>query len=555
MAASQKTTITSQGTATGADGDTSSIALTVLYHPHLERVGDRAVLDGLSSRGVALLSRMEPLFSPPDHAEGEPLLEEHLSRKPLRFIAREGGDVWLEIGDSAMAVMVRGRRVRSSIGFTGEQIREGVVIELGRRVVLLLHTVSLLDDVLGEVDAPNATRELAGASEGIRRVLLEIRNVADLMLPVLLRGETGSGKELVARAIHQASPRHKQPFVAVNLGAVSPGLSAAALFGAEPGAYTGSVKRQAGYFEQARGGTLFLDEIGNAPIELQVALLRALETGETQTVGAQPVRNIDVRIIAATDADLEENAARGTFRWPLLHRISSYDIWLPPLRERRDDIGRLLVRFLREELDRIGESRRLRPPEPGEAPWLPSSIVARLADYEWPGNVRELRTVVQKLVIGNRRRRSAKMTPAVKAQLYQQVRATAQPRPPAPPAQPASGAETDASPGTKIPVEDTSHEHLPARRMPADVSEEELRRALDVSRWNLTEAAERLNISRSNIYNLIERSPDLRVAGDVRPEEIINSYRKHAGNRARMVEDLKISEQALIRRMRELGLE
>ncbi|HRI66149.1 MAG TPA: sigma-54 factor interaction domain-containing protein, partial [Polyangium sp.] len=166
----------------------------------------------------------------------------------------------------------------------------------------------------------------------LKRVLSDIHNVADLELPVLLRGETGSGKELVAHAIHKASPRRDKPFVAVNLGAIVPSLAVAELFGAEKGAFTGSIKRQVGYFEQAHGGTLFLDEIGEAPVELQVALLRALETGEIQTVGAMQGRKVDVRVIAATDADLEDKVDMGAFRAPLLNRLAAFELWIAPLR-------------------------------------------------------------------------------------------------------------------------------------------------------------------------------------------------------------------------------
>lgn len=559
----QKTTLSTHRTATEVTSNTARIALTVLYHPHLTRVGDRAVLEDLSARGSVPLSRSDLAFSPPGSAAGEPLLDEHLSRNPLHFIAIAGGGVHLDVGGSSTAVDVRGQRVRTTIAFTAEQIRRGVVLELGHRVVLLLHVVTLIEGVLGDVNAPEATTHgLVGESEGLRRVLWEIRSVADLELPVLLRGETGSGKELVAQALHRTSPRRDHPFVAVNLGAIVPSLAVAELFGSERGAYTGSVKRQTGYFDRARKGTLFLDEIGDAPIELQVALLRVLETGEMQTVGAQDVRKVDVRIIAATDADLEAKIAAGTFRAPLLNRISAYEIWIPPLRERRDDIGRLLVRFLREELETIGESHHLSPPQPGGKSWLSSALVARLADYDWPGNVRQLRNVVRQLVIGNRGRDHAETTAAVERLLAEPARASAEPPFVAPPARPKPAKEIAEPRGAKSSSQDTEK---PAKgsagalssppRRPIDITEEELDKALRASRWDFAEAAQRLGISRPSIYMLIERYPRFRAAGDITPEEIIRSYREHDGDITRMSEQLEVSERALGRRVRELGLE
>jgi DNA-binding NtrC family response regulator len=560
----QKTTLGSQGTATAATGDAATVALTVLYHPHLERVGDRAVLRDLSTGRAVPVSRTEPAFAPPGRGAGEPLLDEHLSRNPLQFVAMAGGGVRLDAGDSGTAVVVRGQRVRGSVAFTAEQVRRGVVLELGHRVVLLLHIVTSLEDVLEASNAPGATHKLVGESEALRRVLWEIRSVADLELPVLLRGETGSGKELVAQAIHQESPRRDRPFVAVNLGAVVPSLAVAELFGAEKGAYTGSVKRQTGYFEQARGGTLFLDEIGDSPIELQVALLRVLETGEMQSVGAQQVRKADVRIIAATDADLEGKVAAGTFRAPLLNRISAYEIWIPPLRERRDDIGRLLANFLREELDVTGESHRLKRAEAGGKPWIPSALVATLADYDWPGNVRQLRNVVRQLVIGNRGREHAEATVAVERLLAEPARASAEPAFVAPTAEldPAPAREIAAPPAATSlpqssgkPAKAASRAGSSAARKPADVTEEELDQTLRACRWDFAAAAQRLGISRASIYLLIDRYPRFRAAGDLTPEEITRSYREHKGDIARMAEQLEVSERALGRRVRELGLE
>jgi DNA-binding NtrC family response regulator len=552
---SDKTTLGDRGSLPAASDAAPSLALTILGHPSVERIGDRALGIRLAAGKPALISRNEPVFVPPGQAEGEPIGDESLSRKPLRLKLAGDGGVALEIGESSTVVVIGGQRVKKSAHCTAAQVRRGVVLELGRRVVLLLHAVGSAQGVFDPTTPLEAERELVGESDGLCRVLWEIRSVADIDVPILLRGETGCGKELVARAVHRASPRRDRPFVAVNLGAISPSLAVAELFGAERGAYTGAVKRQPGYFEQARGGTLLLDEVGEAPAELQVALLRVLETGEMQPVGAQEIRKADVRVIAATDANLEANVAAGTFRAPLLNRLSAYEIRIPPLRERRDDIGRLCVRFLREELERIGESRRLLPPAPGEEPWLASSVVVRLAEFDWPGNIRQLRNVVRQLVIGNRGRDRLEMTATVErlfaapasasaeaaSEPEQEDAVSVEPGPRIEAAPPPSAAPTQPSP------------RLPRRR-PAGVTDAELADALRASRWDLAAAAVRLNISRASLYLLIERDPRFRKAGDVAAEEIIRCYEECGGDLSRMVERLEVSERALQRRVRELGL-
>ncbi|WP_437570127.1 sigma 54-interacting transcriptional regulator [Sorangium sp. So ce542] len=511
----EQSTLAGEATAAGTAGPTAMPALTILYHPDLDRVGQRALLADLAAGGAALVSRAEPDFAPPGEAQGEPLGEQHLSRKPIRLV-RAGDGVRLEIAGSSTAVAAHGARVQGSARFSAAQIQRGVVLELGHRVVLLLHLVTSLQALLAGADAPGDPRDLAGESDGLRQVLLEIRSVADLDLPVLLRGESGSGKELVASAIHRQGPRRDRPFVAVNLGAIPPTLAISELFGAERGAHSTAARRQPGYIEQARGGTLFLDEIGEAPIELQVALLRFLETGEVQAVGAQ-VRKADVRVVAATDADLEAKVAAGTFRAPLLNRLSAYEIAIPPLRARRDDIGRLLARFLREELDRVGEAHRLLAPEPDAKPWLPAALVARLADHDWPGNIRQLRNVVRQLVIGSRGRERLELTPAVErllgagpphAATQSDAPTQARDTPPSPPApDQAAPAAPDSDPTDLSPTDPSAKAPGAARRAPSDVTEEELAEALRATGGNVTKTARQLNISRPSLYMLLERYP------------------------------------------------
>src|SRR6185295_15160568 len=401
-------------------------ALTILYHPDLGRVGERAVLNGLLEGRTAYLSRLEPGFEAPQRSEPLPLEDRHISRSPLRLSrARETGGLDLSTAESRTRVAANGSPVQETWTCTLQEVERGVVLELADRVVLLLHMVAPTPVHITEHFG------LVGESEGILRVRHEIRRVADLDVPVLLRGETGTGKELAARAIHNASRRRSGPCLCVNMGAIPATLAVSELFGSVRGSFTGSVRDQAGWFQRAHGGTLFLDEIGEAPHEVQVMLLRVLETGEMQRVGGSETQKVDVRLIAATDADLERAIEDGRFRAPLLHRLAGYEIVIPPLRERRDDFGRLLYHFLRQELQAIGQDRRLAPRE-DDSPWIPASVVARMARYAWPGNVRQLLNTIRQIVIASRASETVESGPQLEKLLREAAAAPASSEAPQP---------------------------------------------------------------------------------------------------------------------------
>jgi DNA-binding NtrC family response regulator len=209
--------------------------------------------------------------------------------------------------------------------------------------------------------------------------------------PVLVTGETGTGKELVARAIHRHGPRSARPFVPVNCGAMPEGLLESELFGHVRGAFTGAVADKRGLFEEARGGTLFLDEIGEMAPPLQVRLLRTLESGEVRPVGSPRATSVDVRVIAATHRDLERAVKEGAFRQDLFYRLHVFAIRIPPLRERREDIPLLVAHFL------AGLAAQGR----GSVSATPAAIAA-LAAHDWPGNVRELENTLERLAVESR---------------------------------------------------------------------------------------------------------------------------------------------------------
>ena len=246
-------------------------------------------------------------------------------------------------------------------------------------------TIALREDL----DRASMFEEIVGSSPALQRVLAQVAKVAQTDSTVLILGETGTGKELVARAIHKRSRRASGAFIRVNCAAIPPSLVASELFGHEKGAFTGAVQRRLGRFEAADGGTIFLDEIGELPPEAQVSLLRVLQEREIERVGSSHPIAVDVRVLAATNRDLEAAVERGTFREDLFYRLNVFPIRLPPLRERADDIP-ILVEYL---VDRFAKQtgkviRNIEKP-----------TMQRLTAYDWPGNVRELQNVIERAVV------------------------------------------------------------------------------------------------------------------------------------------------------------
>jgi transcriptional regulator with GAF, ATPase, and Fis domain len=232
--------------------------------------------------------------------------------------------------------------------------------------------------------------EIVGADFGLREVMDQVRQVAPLDSPVLLLGETGVGKEVVANAIHYSSPRKNGPFIKVNCGAIPDNLVDSELFGHEKGAFTGAITQRRGRFERASGGTIFLDEVGELPPAAQVRLLRVLQEKEIERVGGSGPIPVDVRLISATHQDLREMVARGEFREDLWFRFNVFPITLPPLRQRKADLPALVEHFIKRK---TGEMK-LR-----SIPKLAPGAMERLQAYPWPGNVRELENFVERALI------------------------------------------------------------------------------------------------------------------------------------------------------------
>src|SRR5207244_4279567 len=305
------------------------------------------------------------------HAQNQVVLEDRfVSGFHCRLHVRDGR-VWVKDLASTNGTVVDGSRVAEA------EVSAGSTLRVGSQILRI------------ERDAPASPAPLPGVitcDPVLGGALEMLRRAAPSRLPVLILGESGSGKEVAARAVHELSPRAGEAFVPVNCGAISPELAEAELFGHERGAFTGAVGSSPGAFGAADGGTLFLDEVGDLPLPLQVKLLRALEAGEVKPVGSPRPRRIDVRIVCATHRDLRRLVRAGSFREDLYYRLAGLSVVLPPLRDRKEDIVPLAEHFLAQEEDGVQRG-------------FAADARARLLGHRWPGNARELRHVVQLAVV------------------------------------------------------------------------------------------------------------------------------------------------------------
>ena len=315
-------------------------------------------------------------------------------------LRREKPDIMVfsgDLGDPQTLAVVRDQLWAGvpSIGLTTitepaqlERLRNAGFVEIYHKPVDVEDVVSGVKRVLERRRLQRETG-LVGESEPLREVLVKVEQMAGVTSTVLVEGESGSGKELVARALHRLSPRKNKPFIAVNVGALPETLLESELFGHEKGAFTGAAERRLGRFELADEGTLFLDEIGDIPPATQVKLLRVLEDREVMRLGAtQPIR-VNVRVIAATNRPLREQVEEGSFRGDLFYRLNVLNIYLPPLRARKSDIPYLVRQFIREFSAEHGR----------EFLGISAEAMQLLVDYPWPGNVRELKNLVDSMVV------------------------------------------------------------------------------------------------------------------------------------------------------------
>jgi two-component system nitrogen regulation response regulator GlnG len=482
------------------DGTSTCLALRILWHSDIRRIGD-----------VGFYPSTERSDVKRDSAPFDRTADVVLGRDPFMAIAPYHGGIELRPCQSRTLVDVNGSPLRVPRVFTDDELDAGVILLLGRAIVACLHRIA-------HPVRRGPTLGIVGESDVMERVRRQILAVADLDATVLIRGETGTGKEVVAAAIQKASARAAGPFVAVNMAALPAQMAVSELFGHERGAFTGAAAAHPGSFAQADGGTLFLDEIALAPPDGQNMLLRVLETGEYRPLGSTRNRRADVRLLCATDTNLEAAALEGRFSDPLLHRLGRFQIRLPPLRQRREDIGVLLLHFLRLSLREVGENDRLTPRSLSDSPWLRAEDVARVALDELRGNVRTIKNVASQLVISNRGKPRAVFDEDVQALL--------------------TGAPTGLAHG---------------RGRQPKVTDEQMRLALARHGNNFAAAAADLGINRATIYERMAKHPKgIRVASSLSDAEILASHGRHAGDLAAMASELGVSRKGLAARVREV---
>ncbi|MHC4991853.1 MAG: sigma 54-interacting transcriptional regulator, partial [Planctomycetota bacterium] len=323
-----------------------------------------------------------------------------LARLMAELERQPEGDQSLWIPDGLEAVRAGGETFAaeatvSRFEMNGQPLFVLILRNISERQEAEARIRSLIDEAAylrDEIEALQGFDDIIGESDALRRVLVDVDQVAGCDATVLITGETGTGKELIARAIHQRSARAEKPLIKVNCAAIPATLQESEFFGHEQGAFTGATRSRDGRFKLADGGTIFLDEVGELPPDLQAKLLRVLQEGEYEPVGGSRTERVDVRVIAATNRDLEAMVDAGTFRKDLLYRLNVFPIDVPPLRERGEDVVMLAAAFAR------GFARRSGRPEPS----LTADDKAKLRRYDWPGNVRELQNVIERAIITSR---------------------------------------------------------------------------------------------------------------------------------------------------------
>lgn len=493
------------------------VVLTVIFHPDTARIGHRVVVPQQTGITPWIVGRYSPLFLSPGGENPRPLDDPHISRRALQLTLK-GKRLVIHRFETSSRCRVGPSELYDDVEVEWEQLCAGIPLFLGHSIVLLLR---LGDGSARCSEAGAGDTLLRGSSSCMSGVREQVARIAGTDLDVLVRGETGTGKELVATAIHRASRRATAPMVSVNMSAIPGELAAAALFGSARGAFTGADRAVPGYFEQASGGSLFLDEIGDTAPEVQPLLLRALQQREIQAVGG-PIRHVDVRVISATDAPLDGEGSE--FKLALRHRLGACEIVLPPLREHPEDIGELLLHFLRLGATEAGRTALL--PHAQSAPldiaaW--AVLFHAFVSYSWPGNVRQLANFARQVVLASDR------SPVINEHL-----------------QSAFAAATARTQSDRTAA--------PRRRM-QDIDDDTFEQAMRANEFEIMRVAEYLGVSRAAVYRRIEASPAYRLASDIPADELRGLLTEHAGDSATVARRLRVSAAGLRSQLRKSPLD
>ncbi len=521
-------------------GDSATVrvpGLTILCHPDMARVGERALLLDLHEGGTLALNRHAPLFAPVDGDPSRALESPYVSaRHSIELVDR--GLAGIEIRPYARALVALGRSpLQEPRLLSLAEVRGGVILTLARRIALLLHHVELSGVALSPAPTPRPRPprlDMIGASDALDRVRSKIANVAELGVHVLIRGESGAGKELVARGLWRASARSEGPFEPYNMSSVPEGnLGLSMLFGHVKGAFTGANARFRGLLERNDGGTVFLDEIAACELQVQDRLLRVLEDGVVTPLGAERGHPVDVRILSATDADLGALTASGGFRPPLYHRLAQYIIHVPPLNARRDDVARLVVHFLRRRLAEDGSLHLLEPPGRQNKPWFPAELMALLVAHDWTGgNVRALSNVIDRIWIEHRHRERIDLAEAEAL---------------------IAGGRVHEPPPRRVAaaVVDEAATVAPAAAGPP--SRAEFVEVYRANQFSPARTARALGRPKATIHSWLERF-GLRLAKQIDEDELRAVYQELDGDLAATARRLMVSLRSLQMRLRALGI-
>ena len=479
------------------------LKLTLVFHPDPTRIGASQILGALTASGAlhleaTTLGRNAPLFE-----DGLGLCEPHISRRALMLRQHARGLQLLNASDNSYIQL--GPEKASSMSLSFKELERGVAIRFGHAVVCWLRLAPESASELALERAAERIDPVDGSVAGFAGVSPQAANVRRLIriaaisdLPVLLRGESGVGKEVVANAIHEASARSEKQLVVLNMAALPETLAEAELFGSARGAFTGAEKRS-GYFVEAHQGTLFLDEIGDLPMSVQPKLLRALQTGEVQVVGGRP-HKVDVRIIAASDADLDDSKG---FKNALRQRLAGITIDIPPLRERPEDLGVLLVNseHTRPLLDKRMKSR-------DTAAW--TSFVYDALHQNWPGNVREFLLSAQRFALSLRH-----------------------------------DSENGLSKRHFI-----LHTAEDSGSNPKLLTDAEIEAIHEQSEFEMAETARRAGLSRGALYRRVQTIPGVRLSADCSDAEIEEAIATVGRNLNALSRALRLSRAAIASRLR-----
>jgi two-component system nitrogen regulation response regulator GlnG len=514
------------------------LRLTVVFHPDLTRIGASMKLGTIDASGImrltaSVIGRNAPLFS-----DDLALDESHVSRRALTLSHHARG---LLLADASGASHCQlGPDKSASMAVTFDELKRGLSIRFGHGVVCWLRLSQFQPDFA--VHVTDAGDDFAGVSPEASAVRRLIDIAARCDLPTLLCGETGVGKEIVARAIHVRSHRNKAPLVSVNMAAVPEALADAELFGAAKGAYTGAETRD-GYFQLADGGTLFLDEIGEAPLPLQPKLLRTLQEGEVPVVGGK-TKQVDVRIIAASDANLSDASQ---FKQPLLHRLAGITIDIPPLSARREDLGVLLLASSARvpgsrdvshvkgaslakgiSLDSSHRSVSLGLDLAKNKPSIAAAWAQFMHDAlntEWPGNVRAFLLAAQRYALNLSDHESQFVCHS-------------------------SDVEDNDSDSDKRGAQ--GRDRGSAKRG-ASIDDARLKHEHEAANYEIAETARRLGMSRQAVYRRLQQIPDLRLAGQLPDREFLVAIKRVGDDIDALSRHLKISRVAIVQRLKQLG--